>query len=196
MIYASVLYVLCAFLHDIRNLWDPGTDYLSGGPPPRGMSELIGAPFTGLAIRDYLITQGEGSPTDVYRELRKVKRRASYPSVLRYFWFCSKMGLIQFVRREPGRARVQRKIYRVVPGMEGDPRWFAPQAAYYPVTRWGGARYGKALERGLIPKRAPPPRYRPPGLLPGMPRKGIPKPTGLPPPFPHGSRRGRQNHKV
>jgi len=100
----------------------------------------ITVPRTGKAIRDYLLSMKKGSPTDVYRELRKVKRRASYDSVRRYFWILNRLGLIQLVR-ESGRFM---NVYRITPGMEEDPRWSAPQVALYPQTKLGSTRYKKA----------------------------------------------------
>jgi len=126
--------------------------------------------------------------------MRKIKRKASYLSVVRYFYILRRLGLIEFVRQESGRGRYPRRVHRIRPGMEDDPRWSAPQVALYPETRWGGARYEKAIERGLVPKRVRPP-VRAPGILPGM-EGGAPRPKGLPPPFPHGSRRGRPKKKV
>jgi len=125
--------------------------------------------------------------------MRRIKRRASYLSVIKYFYICRRLGLIEFVRQEVGRGKYPRRIYRVRAGMENDPRWSAPQAALYPETRWGGARYGKAVERGLVPRRVRPPR-RAPGILPGM-EEGVPRPKGLPPPFPHGTRRPKRTSK-
>jgi len=150
------------------------------------LSEIISVPFTGEAIREYLSFRW-GSPTDVYRELRKVKRRTSYDSVRRYFWILKQLGMVELVRREPGRFRIPRSIYRITPGMELDPRWSAPQAALYPETRWGGRRYARAQEKGLVKRGVP----RRPGVLPGM-EVTVPRPPGVPPPFPHGSRRPRR----
>jgi len=98
----------------------------------------ITVPRTGKTIRDYLLSMKEGSPSDVYRELSKVKR-TSYDSVCRYFWILKKLGLIQLVR-EAGRFM---SVYRITPGMEDDPRWSAPQVALYPETMWGSYRYKK-----------------------------------------------------
>jgi len=106
--------------------------------------------LTGLAIREYLLQVVEGSPNDFYKEFRKVKRKTSYPSVRRYFYILKRLGLIEPTRRVPGRGPIPKQLYRIVPGMEDDPRWIHPQVALYPATRWGGARYAKAKERGLI----------------------------------------------
>ena len=106
--------------------------------------------MTGLAIREYLMQVGEGSPNDFYREFRKIKRKTSYASVRRYFYILKRLGLIEPTRRVPGRGPIPKQLYRIVPGMEDDPRWMHPQVALYPATRFGGARYQKAKERGLI----------------------------------------------
>jgi len=106
--------------------------------------------LTGMAIREYLLAVGEACPNDFYREFRKVKKKTSYASVRRYFYILKQLGLIEPTRRVPGRGPIPKQLYRIVPGMEDDPRWTAPQIALYPNTQWGGARYAKAKERGLV----------------------------------------------
>jgi hypothetical protein len=99
--------------------------------------------LTGLAIRDFLLETGEGSPNDVLRSLRKVKKKTSYDSVRRYFYILKRLGLVEPTRREMGRGAIPKQLYRIVPGKENDDRWAAPQAALYPDTRLGGTRYKK-----------------------------------------------------
>jgi hypothetical protein len=105
---------------------------------------------TGLVIRDFLLENGEGSANDVLRVLRTTKKKTSYNSVIRYFWILKKLGLIQPTRREMGRGPIPKQLYRIVPGMETDDRWSAPQEALYPDTRLGAARYKRAKTKGRI----------------------------------------------
>lgn len=108
------------------------------------MSEIeLRETSAGLAIREFLQMVGEGGPNDFYKVYRKVKKKSSYASARRYFWILKKLGLIERTRREMGKGAIAKQLYRIVPGMEGDPRWSAPQVALYPSTRLGRARYGK-----------------------------------------------------
>jgi len=103
--------------------------------------------LTGLAVRDFLQEVGEGGPNDFLKAFRKVKKKTSYDSARRYFYILKRLGLIEPTRRELGRGVIPKQLYRIVPGMENDPRWSAPQIALYPETRWGGARYEKRRRR-------------------------------------------------
>ncbi|MBA7493304.1 hypothetical protein ES702_03862 [subsurface metagenome] len=98
---------------------------------------------TGLAIREFLQIVGEAGPNDFYKAFRKVKPSSSYNSCRRYFWICKKLGLIEPTRREMGKGYIPKQLYRIAPGMSGDPRWGAPQIAMYPETRLGARRYAK-----------------------------------------------------
>jgi len=93
---------------------------------------------------------GEGSPNDFYKVFRKVKKKTSYASVRRYFYILKRLGLIEPTRRVWGRGTIPKQLYRIVPGKEVAPEWAHPQVELYPATRWGGARYEKAKERGLV----------------------------------------------
>jgi len=101
---------------------------------------------TGLAIREFLRQEGEGSPNDFLKAFRKVKKKTSYGSARRYFWICKKLGLIEPTRRVMGRGVIPKQLYRIVPGREHDPRWSAPQVALYPDTQLGRSRYGRRGE--------------------------------------------------
>ena len=97
--------------------------------------------LTGLAIKYFLLAVGEGNPYWFYKCFKKVKPSTSYNNVRRYFYFLKKLGLIEPVRKEPSKHGMPKTYYRIVPGMEDDPRWFAPQAELYPETRLGAKRY-------------------------------------------------------
>lgn len=101
-------------------------------------------PLTGLAIRQYLLAVGEGNPNDFYKAYRKIKKKTSYASARRYFYILRRLGLIEPTRREMGQSpTIAKQLYRIVPGMENDGRWRAPQVALYPATRLGRSRYAR-----------------------------------------------------
>jgi len=102
--------------------------------------------LTGLAIREYLMHVGEGYANEFYRCFKKIKKKVSYQSVVRYFWILEKLGLIELVRFEIRGSKFPVKYYRIVPGKENDPRWLHPQSALYPITRLGSRRYKKKKE--------------------------------------------------
>jgi hypothetical protein len=102
---------------------------------------------TGLAIRQYLMDMGEGSPYDFYKCFKKFKPTVSYKNVAYYFYLLHRAGLIQRVRSEPSsRGGFDKSIYRIVPGKEDDPGWLHPQQIFYPETRLGGRRYRRIKE--------------------------------------------------
>jgi hypothetical protein len=111
-------------------------------------------PNTGAAIREYLLRKGIASPYDFYRAYRVVKPNTSYDSVRRYFYFARKLGLIEFAGEEPGsRGGFPKRLYRLAPGAEDDPRWWYLQIACYPITGLGGRhgrRYRKFAEEGRL----------------------------------------------
>lgn len=106
--------------------------------------------LAGLAIREFLISVGEGCPNDFYKAYRRVKKATSYDAARRTFYILKKLGLVEPTRREWGRGYIPKQLYRIIPGMENSPLWNAPQGALYPSTRLGGARYQKAKGRGLM----------------------------------------------
>jgi len=110
----------------------------------------ITAPLTGDAIREYLLRVGVGHPHGFYSEFKRMKPTTSYGSVRRYFYILREIGLVERVGTAPGRGRWPRSLYRIVPGMEDDPRWGRPQVELYPSTRWGARRYARALAEGKV----------------------------------------------
>ena len=98
--------------------------------------------WTGLAIREYLLSVGEGSPYDFYKCFKRVKPDTSYKNIAYYFYLLKRAGLITPVRKEPSsRGGFDRTVYRIVPGMENHPGWLHPQQIFYPDTKWGRKRY-------------------------------------------------------
>ena len=106
---------------------------------------------TSLFIRDYLLKHGEGYAQEIWRELKKVRKKAgistgSYDSFKRnYIYILKKLGLIEEVRREsvPGHPEWhERRYYRIVPGKEAlIDEWINPQKA------WKLKRYGYYKKR-------------------------------------------------
>jgi len=106
--------------------------------------------YTGLAIREYLLAVGEGSPYDFYKCFKRVKPDVKYLNVVRYFWLLKEAGLIRLVREEPpSRGYFMKRYYAVVPERVDDPAWFHPQQVKYPDTKWGKKRYWKVKLGGL-----------------------------------------------
>lgn len=97
--------------------------------------------LTGLAIREFLQHEGEGSANDFIKAFRLVKKKTSYASARRYFWILKKLGLVQPTRRVMGKGLIPKQLYRIVPGRENDSRWAHPQIALYPSTGAGRSRY-------------------------------------------------------
>jgi len=120
------------------------------------MSPAITSALTGLAIREFLLEARTGGSYDFYKEFRELKPTTSYASVRRYFWILKELGLIEFVRVAPSAAGFPRRLYRIVPGREDDPRWGYPQIAMFPTSGFGGRRgkrYRKWVEAGKPTER-------------------------------------------
>jgi hypothetical protein len=105
--------------------------------------------LTGLAIRDYLLATGKGSPYDFYKCFKRVNPRTSYKNIAYYFSLLRKAGLIEVVETGPSSRRgFDKTYYRIVPGMEDHPDWIHPQQIFYPETRLGKKRYKPKREGG------------------------------------------------
>jgi len=98
--------------------------------------------YTGLAIREYLLSVGAGSPYDFWKCFRHVSPRTSYGSVIRYFYILKRAGLIEPVGVvDSYKKGIPKTLYRIVPGRESDEGWFHPQQIFYPETKLGKKRY-------------------------------------------------------
>lgn len=115
---------------------------------------------TGEAIREYLLTIKEGYPYAFYKIWRQFKKKTSYDSIRRYFYILEEIGLIESIRFEKGKSPFPKHYYRIVPGMEDDPRWMHPQSELWPDTKLGKKGYAKLRKRGLKPKGGRRPQYR------------------------------------
>ena len=116
---------------------------------------------TGPFIRDYLLKHGEGYPQEIWRTLKKVRAESgimcgSYRCfVSDYIYVLKKLGLIEPVRHERVHPKwFPRTYYKIVLGMEGDPRWAHPQIALDPRRGKPSIRrkYARAEKKRRIPK--------------------------------------------
>lgn len=88
------------------------------------------------------IDKGELNATEARRLLKAQGRRTSYPAIERLFYDLRQLGLIEFAREEPGKAPIDKRYYRIVPGMENDPRWQGyPHHLLYPSSAIGALNY-------------------------------------------------------
>jgi len=98
--------------------------------------------YVGLAIREYLLAKGVGSPYDFFKCFKEVNPRTSYKSIAYTFYLLKRAGLIEVVgTADSSRGGFLKTLYRIVPGREGDEGWFHPQQIFYPETRLGRKRY-------------------------------------------------------
>lgn len=108
---------------------------------------MAGAPrpvVLGLFIRDYLLTRGEAYPYEVYRAYKEAvsatgrRPRASYQNVRNYFFWLSRLGLIEPSRAEPPSnpdLKEPRRYYRLTAkGLATPPtalEWVNPRRILY-----------------------------------------------------------------
>lgn len=134
---------------------------------PRGWSTV----GTGELIRGHLLDKGESYPKEVYTYLNefidtlesstgKPYEKPSYMSVRKYLYVLKELGLITFTREKPVRnypTAFHRRYFRIVPGMETDPRWRNPYTAKYYPEKFGRLPSFPPVEarkwRPPIPKR-------------------------------------------
>lgn len=100
----------------------------------------------GLAIRNYLLNTGAGSPYDFWKAFCK---DINYMTVLRYFYILKRLGLIEVAYTQERSGTAYKTYYKIVEGKEDDPCWSRPQICLYPETRWGRKRY-RLWKEGLL----------------------------------------------
>ena len=84
----------------------------------------------------------------------QVPTAVSYRGIVNRFYWMRELGLIEYAYSEPFRG-FDKNFYKAVEGREDDIRGGA-QFNLYPDLRWGGDRYKRAREEGLLtPGRAP-----------------------------------------
>lgn len=112
---------------------------------------------TGIAelLRGLFISSGEVCPADAYREIKAKAHKTSYPAILRLFYALRQLSLIEFTRSEKGKAPIDRRYYRIIPGKEDDSRWQTnPHHLLYPDSAIGGLNYKEGTSRGRDNKYA------------------------------------------
>lgn len=87
---------------------------------------------TNEALREYLLLKGEANPYGFWKFWKDYKKVTSYDSILRNFYILRRLGLIETVRWEEGRAPSRKRYYRIVAGMEDDHRWLHPEDSLWP----------------------------------------------------------------
>jgi hypothetical protein len=104
---------------------------------------------TGQRLRDIFLEKGEVNPWSAYQQLKETSGfRGSYGHVLRLFYACRAIGLIEFSREEESTTPIAKRYHRIVPGFENDPRWFTPHAELYPAAGMGGLKYVRGSSGG------------------------------------------------
>ncbi len=104
---------------------------------------------TGDKLRDIFLENGDVNPWQAYRALKATPGFCgSYAHVLRLFYACREIGLIEFSREEASSTPILKRVHRIVPGREYDPRWHQPMAELYPATSIGGLYYIKGTSQG------------------------------------------------
>jgi hypothetical protein len=110
---------------------------------------------TAASVRDLFIIRGELCPAEAQRSLKEAGRKTSYPAVLRLFYDLRQLSMIEFTRSEPGKAPMDKRYHRIVPGKEGDPRWLSnPHHILYPSSAIGGLNYSHGTSRGRSKQHA------------------------------------------
>ena len=125
-------------------------------------------PGTGDFIKEYLQRVGEDYIYNAYREFCKFLQKEgqqgpAYNSFRTYFYVCTKMNLIEFVREEPVPNLFSRRYYRLVQQNIHSKAWQNPRAALdlqeghtlpnpvtgepVPVSQLGKRRYHRWIER-------------------------------------------------
>jgi DNA-binding PadR family transcriptional regulator len=98
----------------------------------------------GIFIRDYLLARGEAYPYEVYRAYKEAaaaagrRPRTSWQNVVNYFFWLSRLGLIEPSRTEPPSnpdLKILRRYYRLTrKGLATPPtalEWVNPRRALY-----------------------------------------------------------------
>lgn len=104
-------------------------------------------------LRDLFLERRELCPTEARQLLRKEGRKTSYTAIQRVYYDLRQLGLIEFSRSEPGKAPIDRRHHRIIPGKEDDPRWRTnPHHLLYPDSAIGGLNYRQGTSRGRASK--------------------------------------------
>jgi len=112
-------------------------------------------PCVARALHDLFLEKGELCPAEARRLLKAAGRKTSYVAVQRLFYDLRQIGLIEFSHSEPGKAPIDRRYYRIIPGGEDDPRWDTyPHYELYPSAKLGALKYEPGTSKGRAKKYA------------------------------------------
>jgi hypothetical protein len=112
-------------------------------------------PGVARALHDVFVEKSELCPAAARRLLRQAGRKTSYVTVQRLFYDLRQIGLIEFTHSEPGKAPIDKRYYRIIPGKEDDPRWDTyPHYELYPSAKLGGLKYEFGTSKGRAKKYA------------------------------------------
>ncbi len=108
-----------------------------------------------MLLHSLFTSSGELCPTEAYRVLKESGRKTSYAAVLRLFYDLRQLSLIEFARSQPGKAPIDKRYHRMIPGKEKDPRWQSyPHHILYPASAIGGLNYNQGVSHGRDKKYA------------------------------------------
>lgn len=100
-------------------------------------------------LRDLFLDRRELCPIEAYRLLRTQGRKTSYMAIQRIYYDLRQLGLIEFSRSEPGKAPIDKRYHRIIPGKENDTRWQTnPHHLLYPDSAIGGLNYREGVSHG------------------------------------------------
>jgi hypothetical protein len=106
-------------------------------------------------LHDLFVQEGELCAANSCRLLKAEGRKTSYQAVQRLFYDLRQLGLIEFTHSEPGKAPIDKRFYRIVPGKEDDPRWETyPHYELYPSAKLGALNYEPGTSQGRAKKYA------------------------------------------
>ena len=112
-------------------------------------TEVKKKPGVARTLHDLFLKRGELCPAEARRLLKAAGRKTTYVAVQRLFYALRELTLIEFTHSSPGKAPIDKRYYRIVPGKEGDPRWDTyPHYELYPSARLGGLSYDIGTSKG------------------------------------------------
>jgi len=108
----------------------------------------------GDRLNQLFLDSGELTATQARQEFKSQGKKTSYKSLETLFYVLRELGLIEFVREEQGKARIDMRFYRITPGAENDPRWKYPHQELYPSSKIPSLEYQPGSSTGRSPEYA------------------------------------------
>jgi len=106
-----------------------------------------------MKLRELFFENGKICETQARGLLKAAGYAVSYPTIQRIFYALRQIGLIEFTHSEPGKAPIDKRFYRIVPGKENDPPWEAyPHHELYPSSKLGALKYEPGTSEGRAKK--------------------------------------------